>query len=154
QPLPHDQLGTPSPDVHDEAPPGLARRGMRNAEIHEPRFFDARDNFDGKSERGARAIEERAPAARSAERVRADDANARRLHVGKSLAESLQALDRPLDRSALKTALLVEPGRETDHLTQTIDDHELPVRITGDDHMEAVRAEIDGGYDIGDGRHL
>src|SRR5690606_430489 len=39
QPLPHDQLGTPSPDVHDEAPPGLARRGMRNAEIHEPRFF-------------------------------------------------------------------------------------------------------------------
>ena len=62
---------------------------MRDAQVDEARFFDTGDHFDRVTERGARAIEERPLALRTAQSVRAHDANALGLHVLQALAELL-----------------------------------------------------------------
>ena len=51
---------------------------------------------------------------------------------------------------ARQPSLLVEAGAEPHHFAQTIDDDELPVRITGDDHVETIGAQIDRGDDVRD----
>jgi hypothetical protein len=54
------------------------------------------------------------------------------------LTEPLQARERDIDGFALESALLVEPGAEAHALAQTIKNDELPVRMTGHDHVKAV----------------
>ena len=38
--------------------------------------------------------------------------------------------------------MLVETRGETNHLPQAVEHDELPVVVTGDDHVKAVRAEV------------
>ena len=52
--------------------------------------------------------------------------------------------------SRVRRLLLVEAGAEPHHLAQTIQNDELPVRITGDDHVKTVGAQIDRGDDVRD----
>ena len=102
------------------------------------------------TERVAGALEERALAALGlAQRVGADDAHALGAHVAQALAEALEALQRALRRFAAQAALFVEARGEANHLAQAVDDDELPVVVTGDDHVKAVRAEVDRREDVG-----
>ncbi len=144
-----DDLGAAAADVGDQAPPGFAGHRVRDAEINQARFFDTGDDFDGMAERRARAIQERAFALGLAERVGADDANALGLHVAQPLAESLQACERNVDGLALQAALFVQTGAEPHALAQAILDDELPVRMTGNDHVKTVGTEIDRRNDVG-----
>ena len=61
------------------------------------------------------------------------------------LAEALQGFDGALAGGAAQPALGVQPVGQLHHLAQAIDDHRLSALGAGDDHVEAVRAEIDGG---------
>ena len=44
--------------------------------------------------------------------------------------------------------MLIEARSETNHLPQAVEHDELPVVVTGDDHVKAVRAEIDRREDV------
>ncbi len=70
-------------------------------------------------------------------------------HVAEPLAESPQARERPLLARHVENSLVVETGRESDHLAQPVDDRRLAVLIASDDHVKAIRAEIDRGHDLG-----
>ena len=52
-----DDLGAAAADIGDQASSRLAGHRLRDAKIDQARFFDAGDDFDGMTERGARAIE-------------------------------------------------------------------------------------------------
>ena len=105
---------------------------------------------DRMAERIAGAVHECAAASRLAQGVGADDPHAPGTERAEPLAEALEALERTLHRLATQPPLFVEPGCEPDRLTQAVDDDELPVRMTGHDHVKTVGAEVDGRQDVGD----
>jgi hypothetical protein len=123
---------------------------VRDAQVDQSRFLDAGDDLDRVAECVAGAVHERAAAARLAQRVGADGAHALGAHVTQTLAEALEALQRAQHRLAVEPALLVEPRGETHRFAQAVDDHQLPVRVPGHDHVEAVRAQVDGREDVRD----
>ena len=45
--------------------------------------------------------------------------------------------------------MAIEPRGQADHFSEAIDDDELAVPETADDHMKAVRAKVDGSNDFG-----
>ena len=53
--------------------------------------------------------------------------------------------------SLFEPAVGFEAGAEAHHLAQAIEDDELAVRVTRDDHVKAVGTEIDRGKDVRDG---
>ena len=67
-----------------------------------------------------------------------------------SLAETFQAGQCGVDSCAVEPAGLIESCGQPDHFTQAIENDELPVRIAGDDHVETVGAQVDGGDNVGD----
>ena len=60
--LADDEFGAAAADVDDEAVTAFVRRRVRDAEMDQARFFDARDDFDGMTERVAGTLEEHAAA--------------------------------------------------------------------------------------------
>ena len=146
-----DQLGAAAADVDHQPMAAFARRRVRNAEVDEARFLDAGDDLDRVAERLARAVEERALAPRLAQRVGADDADSLGLHVVQPLPEALEAGERTAGGVAVQSILVVEAGCETDGLAQAVDDRDLAVRVTADDHVEAVGPEVDSRQDVGHG---
>ncbi len=146
--LADDQFGAAAADVDDEAMTAFVRRRVRDAEMDQARFFDARDDFDGMTECVAGPLEKDPAPLGLAQGVGADDAHALRPHVAQALAEAFEALQRALRRFAAEAAVFVEARGETNHLPQAVEHDELPVVVTGDDHVKAVRAEIHRREDV------
>ncbi len=103
------------------------------------------------AERFARPLEKCLFSMGHAQRVSAHDTDTVGVHVAQSLTESLQAGERTGSHLLVDPAVLFDTGREAHHLAQTVDDDELAVRIARDDHVEAVRSEIDSRKNVGDG---
>src|SRR5882757_8154469 len=82
------------------------------------------------------------------QRVGADDADAIRVHVTQALAETLEASDGACGHLFVGASVFLNAGAEADHLAQSIDDDELAMRVARNDHVKAVRPEVDGGEDI------
>src|SRR6185312_11887199 len=151
QALPNDELGAAAADVRDQAPPGLARHGMRDTGVDEPRFLHAGDDLDRVTERVAGALEEGLLAMGAAQCVRSHDAHAVRAHIAQSLPETLQAGERTGCHILVDAAVLLDARGQAHHLAQAVDDDELAVRVARHDHVEAIGAEVYRGEDIGDG---
>ena len=60
-----------------------------------------------------------------AQGIRADDANAARVHVAQPLAEAGEAVKRPLLALRVEALVPVEPGGKPDRFAQPIHDREL-----------------------------
>ena len=122
---------------------------MRHARIDEARLLDAGDDFYRMAERLARTLEEARLAPRLAQRIGPDHAHRLRAHCPKPLAEALQRGDGAVDGILVEAPLRIEAGGEADHLAQPVDDRDLAVRVARDDHVKAVRTEVDGRKDVG-----
>jgi len=61
------------------------------------------------------------------------------------LSETLETCQRPRRDVAIESPFFIETRTEAHAFAQTIDDRELPVDVTGDDHMETIRTQIDRG---------
>ncbi len=94
------------------------------------------------------AVKKRLRIARAAQRVGADDAHLMRLHVAQPLAEPAQARERAFLARGVEVAALVEARCEPHHLAQTVDDQHVALVDPRDDHVEAVRAEVDRGQNL------
>ena len=96
------------------------------------------------AERRACPFQEPALAPRAAQHVGADDAHAVGAHRPQTLAEALETAKCAVRGVAVQPVRLAEPRGEAHHLAQPVQDHELAVRMTRDDHVKAVRTEVDG----------
>ena len=148
QPVADDELRAAAADVDHESLAALVRRRVRHPEVNQSRLFDAGDDFDRVAERVARALQESPAAVRLAQGVGADDAHAFGAHVAQALAEPFEALQCTLGRVATEAALFVEARSESNHLAQAIEHDQLPVVVTGDDHVKAVGAEVNRREDV------
>ncbi len=144
----HD-LGAAAADVDHQAAAGFGRQRVRDARIDEPRLLHARDDFDRVAECVAGALEEGLFASRDAQRVGADHAHVACVHVAQALTEALQTGQRARGHLLVEPAVRTDPGGEAHHLAHPVDDHELAVRIAGDNEVKAVRTQIDGRQHVG-----
>ena len=149
--LADDELGAAAADVDHQALAWLARHGVRDARVNEPRLLHSGDDLDRVAESLAGALEKSLLPVRETQRVGADNAHAVGMHVAQTLAEALQTGERARGDVLVDTAVLGDAGGEAYHLAQAVDDDELAVRMARDHHVEAVGPEIDGGEDVGHG---
>jgi hypothetical protein len=66
-------------------------------------------------------------------------------HEAEALSEALKTLHGPIGDFDRESTVGVQSFRERDALAQSIEHVEVALRVLGDDHVEAVRAEVDGG---------
>src|ERR1019366_9668548 len=145
------KLRAAAADINHQTLARLARHGMRDPGVDEARPFHAGDDFDRVSKSFARALEKGLFAARLAQRVGTDDTHAIGVYVAQALAKTLQTRKRPRCGFLVDTAVLLDTGGNTHHLAQAINDDELAVRVARDDHVEAVRPQVDSGENIWNG---
>src|SRR6202022_892960 len=96
-------------------------------------------------------LEKRLLAVSHTQCVRANDTHAVRMHVFQALTETLQTRERACGDLLVDASVLFNARSKANHLAQPIDNDELAVRVTRDDHVKAVRPEIDRSEDVGDG---
>src|SRR5215472_11978033 len=148
EPLADDELGAAATDVDHQAPPGLARHGVRDAGVDEARLLHASNDLDGMTERLAGALQEGLLAVRNPQRVGADDAHAVGVHVAQPLPEALQARQGARRNVLIDAAVLGDAGGQAHHLAQAVDDYQLAVRVARDHHVEAVGAQVHRGQHV------
>ncbi len=93
----------------------------------------------------AASAHEVAGVAGAAQCVGAGDADLIRLDVGEALGEQGEAVEPPCHGLRGHAALLIHPLGEANPLLDAIDDLHPPLVEAGDDHVEAVRPQIDSG---------
>lgn len=96
------------------------------------------------------ALEKRLLAVGESEGVRPNNANAVRVHITQTLSEALQASKRSSRDLLVDPTVFLNTGSQPYHLAQAINDDQLTVLVPRHNHVEAVRAEVDGRQDVGD----
>jgi hypothetical protein len=66
------------------------------------------------------------------------------VHIPQTLSKALQASQRSSSDLFVDPTVFFNTGSQPYHLTQAINHDELTVLVSRHDHMEAVRAEVDG----------
>jgi hypothetical protein len=143
-----DELGAAAADVDHQATAALRRQALGDAEVDESRLLAAGDHFDAMTERGLTGYQERLRVAQLAHGIGGDRANPVGGDVAQSLAHALQAFQRTPERFLGKFAALGQARGGAHRLAQTVDHAQLSKRVTGHDHVEAVRAEIHRGQQL------
>jgi hypothetical protein len=122
---------------------------VRDSEIDKPRFLHAGDDLDFMAEDLLCRDQKLVGVPGLAQGVGTDDPHLTGIHIANSFAESTQAIQRAVDQISLQAAAAIETRGQANHLSEAIDDDELAVPETADNHVKAIRAEIDGCDDFG-----
>ena len=146
EPLAEDQLRAAAADVHDEPRLEVVGLAVRDAQVDQARLLPTGDDLD--RVRRARAAPPRGrppPSAPGAgcscpRRARGRSGMCRMRCPNRSSASSARSR-----ASSDSAPLLVESPGQLDGLPEAVDDHRLPVHDPGDQHVEAVRAQVHGG---------
>ncbi|MCY1293421.1 hypothetical protein D9M70_426800 [compost metagenome] len=108
-------------------------------------FLAPGNHLDRVAEHRFGAADEVAAVARFAQRVGADHAHRALGHAVDQLGETAQAIEAALHGVFAEQALLVDAGGQLHLLPEPLQDADLAVIGLGQDDVEAVRAQIDGG---------
>ena len=131
---------------------GRRRHRVRDAEIDEARFLAARDHLDREAERGARLAQELRRILRHAQRVGARPRAPRCAASPRSRSPMrCERLQRARLRGAVDALFGGQAGAQAHHLAQRVERVDLPVDDAPDLQVEAVRAEVDRGEQVGAG---
>ena len=148
---PEYEFGAAAADVHDQ--PNLRTvlhrfEGVGHAEIDQPRLLASADDLDAVTERPLGGVDEVLAVARLAQGVGADHAYVPRRQVADTLAEALEAGQRPGGDGWREAVVGGETLGETHRLLVPVHDLQTVTVIVGDDQVEAVGTEIEGGVGL------
>jgi hypothetical protein len=115
---------------------------MGHTGIDEASLFHARDDLDRMSQGFAGSFEKRLLPVSHAQSIRADDTDTGCLHITQTLTKTLEAGNRTRRDLLVDAAILFNAGRKAHHLTETVNDDDLAVRVAGNDHVKTVRPEV------------
>jgi hypothetical protein len=118
---------------------------VRDTEVDQPSLLLARDDLDRVAQAALGPFAELAAVPGTAQRVRPDGADVRRVEPSQALAQARQTVQCPLLSRLVEPALGIEAGGDAHRLADAIDHHQVLLDRAGDDHVKAVRAEIDRG---------
>jgi hypothetical protein len=144
-----DELGAAAADVDRELPAHILGGAVGDAQVDEPGFLAPGDDLDGVAEGGLEFGQQDLLAPRPAQRVGADGTHVVRRHVPQPLPEAFQHLEGAVAGFLVQLILVVQARGEAHGVAHAVDDGELPVDDAGNLQVEAVRAEVDGGNDLG-----
>jgi hypothetical protein len=139
-----DELGTATADIHHQTLLRLVLEAVRHAEVDQARLLVAGDDVDGMAERALGTGDEIPGVARLAQRVGPDHAHGTARQVTHPLAELLEAGQRTGHGLVADVVVEIETGGKAHGLAHAVDDPEAVILGAGDDHVEAVRTEVDG----------
>ena len=145
-PLADQDLGRPAADVDEQRPLLEHRHRLEDTEVDQPRLLEPRDHLDLDLRLLAGAADEDVGVGGLAggaggDRPEGDDPVA----LGDP-SHALQAGDRPIHRVRRHLLHVGAAVAEAHDLLLAADDLEVLVtRAAGDDHVEAVRSEVEGG---------
>jgi hypothetical protein len=145
--LPDDELGASATDVDGEVLAVEHGHRLQDAEVDEPCFFDAGDDLDLDARFVPRAPQEVLAVRCLAYGAGCDGDDARVVAVG-DLAEAPERLDAAIDRGGIHLGHVARPVPEPDRLLlpgQHVEAAVVPE--PGDDEMDRVGADVDGGAD-------
>ncbi|MNP28510.1 hypothetical protein D3C76_1214780 [compost metagenome] len=118
---------------------------MGDAEVDQARFLAAGDDFHRVAKDGFGAADEVGAVARLAQGVGAHHPYRARRHAADELGEALQAVEAALHGFLAEQAFLADAGGQLDFLAKPLKDADLAVVGLGQDHVETVGAEVEGG---------
>ena len=118
---------------------------MRDAEVDQPRFLPTGDDFHLMVDDGFRLAYELRAVARLAQGIGTHHAHRPLRQMIDQLSEAAQAVEPTLHRSVIEHPVFIDAGGELDLLAEPLEDAHLTVAGASQDHVKAVRAEIDGG---------
>ncbi len=146
--LTDDAFGRAAADVHHQPTFPREGKGVRDAEVDEPRLLLSGDDLDVMSQGRRRFSQHGAGALHLPEGVGPHRPHLFGRDVAKPLPEFEERLHGALEDLVAQRLIFLEPGRETDSLAEAIDLVHFVVHEPRNLHVKTVRAEIDGGEDV------
>ncbi|MCY1355898.1 hypothetical protein D9M69_423360 [compost metagenome] len=143
--LADDEFGAAAADVRHQAAAGGVRQGVGNTQVDQARFLAAGDDLHRVAEDFFGAVDELGAVVGFAQGVGADDAHGAFRQAGDHLGEAAQAIQAALHGFLAEVAGLVQACRQLNLVAEPFQDTDLAMVGLGHHHVEAVRAEVDGG---------
>ena len=139
------ELGAAPSDVDQQHLLVEHRHCLQHAQMNEPCLLHARDHLDLDARLGARPVEEDIPVLRLPHRARRHRVDGRAGDI-RDLAEALEGLDATGDGRGLEHLHVARPRAQAHHLLLPVDHLEaVPAERAGDEQMDGVGADVDGG---------
>ena len=140
------ELHAPAADVEDQAGMLVQCHGRANGEVDEAPLLLGRNHARVDPRAAPGFLDELAAVPGLAHRGRRGAQDAVHVHAARELAEALEGLDRAPHRRALQHAGPERPAADLGDLALAVHDLEAPAfGGAGDDHVDRVRADVDGG---------
>ncbi|MCY1407257.1 hypothetical protein D9M71_225520 [compost metagenome] len=142
--LANDEFGTAAADIGHQA---LARRigqGVGHTKVDQARFFAPGDDFHGMAEDFFGAANELATIARLAQGVGANDTHRPQGQAVDQLGKALEAVEPALHGLFAEPSFFIDAGGQLNLLSEPLKNADLAMDGLGQDHMEAVGAQVDG----------
>jgi len=143
----HDDLRRAAADVAHEHRAVVDTDRIQHPEVDEPGFLHARHDLDLDVRRFTNLLDELGSVLGFADGAGRDRAHLRIVRLGDS-GEPLQALDAPLHRLLREFLHVAAAVAETDDFFLSRHHFEAAGNRFGDDQMEAVRADVQRGYEV------
>src|SRR5476651_1398864 len=143
--LPDDEFGTATADIGHQAFARGIGQGVRHAEVDQARFFTAGNHLYGVAQDFLGAADEFATVTGFTQGVGADDTNGPRRHAIDQLGKALEAIEPALHGLFVELTFFVYSGGQLNFLAQPFKNADLTLIGFGYNHVEAVRAQVDGG---------
>ena len=122
---------------------GNVADAVRNSEVDQARLFLTADDFHPVPEELLGSSNEFGTVACLPQSIGTDDTQTGRRNVAQSLAKTREAVECPLLRFSRQPVMAVETRGELNHFAQAVENLHVPVGDAGNDHVKAVRTEVD-----------
>jgi hypothetical protein len=136
------------PNVHHQPIASFQRQCVRDTGIDKPGLFTSRNDFYGMPQCIAGAFQKALFAARAPQCTGPDNAYTVRVDISQALTEALEAGQRTRRHVLVQPAFIVNARGKLHHFTQSVDDDELPVAVSGNHQMETIGTQINSGQNI------
>ena len=147
--LADDQFGAATADIHHQPSTGNVGDAVRDPQIDQPRLFLTADDLDVVPQHLLGATQESGAVASLAQGVGTDNAQLFGSEMTQTLAETRQTVQSTLLRFLGQAVVVVQTTGQLHHFAQSVQHLHMAVGDPGDNQVETVGTQIDGGDDVG-----
>ena len=136
--LANNKLGTTATDVDDKSLPAGLRQAVGNTQMNQARFFNTGYHFDTVSECFLCLIDKSVAGLGNTQGIGADCTNIAGLQVVYALAKAPQTVECALGDVGMQLLMVIKSGCKPYRFTQPVNDLELAILQTANNHVKAV----------------
>ena len=152
--LADNELGTAAANIDHQPAPDIVRKGMGYTQINQARFLAPGNDLHGIAENLLRAGHELMGVTSHPEGVGADNLYSLRWHPLKALGKPAQTAQRALLGLFSQPVVLIQTCAQLDLFPHLLERTDFSMYESGNHHVEAVRAHVDGCKHLWRGRSV